>query len=269
MIEIIVEEGNDRLDSFLMKSTDFSRSKVQKMVDSEEVLVNNKPSKNSYKVKTDDVITIDKLEDAVIDIKPVKMDLDIVYEDNDLIVVNKPKALIVHPAAGNYNNTLVNGLMYHSKTLSKTNGLFRPGIVHRIDADTSGLLVVAKNDKAHELLSKQLEEKTTTRVYEALVHGVIKNDTGTIDAPIGRDIKDRKKMAVIATGKKAVTHFKVIEYPIVNDKVYGKRETINNTGQCLHAKTLGFIHPTTNEYMEFSKETPKEFDEIKNIYKKM
>jgi 23S rRNA pseudouridine1911/1915/1917 synthase len=295
MIEIIVEEGNERLDSFLMKSTEFSRSKVQKMVDSEEVLVNNKPSKNSYKVKIDDVITIDKLEDEVIDIKPVQMDLDIVYEDNDLLVVNKPKSLVVHPAVGNYNNTLVNGLMYHSKTLSKTNGLFRPGIVHRIDADTSGLLVVAKNDKAHELLSKQLEEKTTTRVYEALVHGVIKNDTGTIDAPIGRDLKDRKKMAVIATGKKAVTHFKVleryekatllelrletgrthqirvhmnyIEYPIVNDKVYGKRETVNNTGQCLHAKTLGFIHPTTNEYMEFTKETPKEFDEIKNKYK--
>ena len=285
----------ERLDSFLMKKTDYSRSKIQKMIENDEILVNNLKAKNSYKVKLEDVITIDEKEDEIKDIFPEQMDLDIVYEDEDLLVVNKPKKMVVHPAMGHYTDTLVNGLMYHSNSLSDTNGRFRPGIVHRIDTDTSGLLLVAKNNIAHESLSKQLENKTTLRVYYALVHGVINNDTGTVDAPIGRDINDRKKMAIIATGKRAVTHFKVLEryekatlielkletgrthqirvhmkyigFPIVNDKVYGKRETIDNTGQCLHAKTIGFIHPKTNEYMEFTSELPEEFLRILNIYK--
>lgn len=294
MEKIIVTEEGSRLDSFLMDNTEYSRSKIQKMVTSEEILINGLPSKNSYKVKLEDIISIDKQEEEIIDIIPEKMDLDIVYEDDDLLIVNKPKHLVVHPAHGHYSNTLVNGLMYYSNSLSEVNGTFRPGIVHRIDNDTSGLLIVAKNNKAHEKLAKQLEEKTTVRVYEALVHGVINNDTGTIDAPIGRDIKDRKKMAVIATGKKSVTHFKVLErykkatlielkletgrthqirvhmnyigHPILNDKVYGRRAKIDESGQCLHAKTIGFIHPTTNKYMEFTKERPEEFTNILNIY---
>ncbi len=204
--------------------------------------------------------------------------------------------MVVHPAVGNPTGTLVNGLMYHSKNLSKVNGEFRPGIVHRIDAFTTGLLVVAKNDYAHEFLARQLENKTTHRIYVALVWGVINEDTGTIDAPIGRDKKDRKKMAVTSeNSKNAVTHFKVIErykdatlielkletgrthqirvhmnyinHPVVNDSVYGKRKLIDETGQCLHAKELGFIHPTTKKYMCFTSELPKEFINILNKFK--
>ena len=226
---------------------------------------------------------------------PEKMDLDIVYEDEDVIVVNKANGVVVHPAVGNKNGTLVNGLLYHSK-LSDINGEFRPGIVHRIDAYTTGLLVVAKNNEAHLSLAKQLEEKTTTRKYIALVHGVVNTDTGTIDAPIGRDKLDRKKMAVTdVNAKKAVTHFKVLErykdttlielqletgrthqirvhmayigYPVVNDPVYGKRKLIDHTGQCLHASTLGFIHPRTGKYMEFTAPLPECFIHILNQVK--
>ena len=223
------------------------------------------------------------------------MDLDIVYEDDDVIVVNKPNGMVVHPAFGNTKHTLVNGLLYHSKELSKKNGEFRPGIVHRIDAYTTGLLMIAKNDKAHEFLAKQLSEKTTHRKYIALVWGVINNDTGTIDAPIGRDINDRKKMSITADGKEAITHFKVLEryktatlielkletgrthqirvhmnyinHPVVNDPVYGRRKLIDNTGQCLHAKELGFIHPKTKKYMEFNVELPECFINILNKFK--
>ena len=223
------------------------------------------------------------------------MNLDIVYEDDDVIVVNKENGVVVHPGNGNYNHTLVNGLAYHSN-LSDVNGKFRPGIVHRIDAYTTGLLMIAKNNKAHEFLAKQLEEKTVVRKYIALVWGVIKNDTGTIDAPIGRDKSDRKKMAVTdINSKKAITHFKVLErysnatlielsletgrthqirvhmnyinHPVVNDQVYGKRKTIDETGQCLHAKIIGFIHPTTLEYMEFDSELPDCFTNILSIFK--
>ena len=224
---------------------------------------------------------------------PEKMDLDILYEDDDVIVVNKANGVVVHPAIGNTNHTLVNGLLYHSKSLSKNNGEFRPGIVHRIDAYTTGLLMVAKSDKAHEILAKQLSEKKTYRKYIALVWGVINNDTGTIDAPIGRDVNDRKKMAVKADGKEAITHFRVlkryknatlielrletgrthqirvhlnyINHPVVNDPVYGKRKLIDDTGQCLHAKALGFNHPKTGEYMEFECDLP---DCFTNILKK-
>ena len=292
---ITLDSAKERIDNYLNELLGFSRSKIQKMIETNQVMVNNLPTKNSYKLKENDLITVNPESLEVIDILPQKMDLDIVYEDSDLLVVNKANGIVVHPAAGNNDGTLVNGLMYHSKELSQKNGLFRPGIVHRIDAYTTGLLVVAKNDQAHEFLAKQLEEKTTTRKYVALVWGVINNDTGTIDAPIGRDPHDRKKMTVVAGGKEAVTHFQVIEryknatlielkletgrthqirvhmnyigFPIVNDPVYGKRKYINPTGQCLHAKTLGFIHPTTKKYMEFTSELPEKFNKLLEIVK--
>ena len=270
----IVKEGNVRIDVYLSKLLDVSRSKIGKL----ELKVNNKNVKSSYIVKENDVIDIPIIEEEQIKAEPEKLNLDIVYEDDDVIVVNKPNGMVVHPAIGNTKHTLVNGLLYHSKELSKKNGEFRPGIVHRIDAYTTGLLMIAKNDKAHEFLAKQLSEKTTHRKYIALVWGVINNDTGTIDAPIGRDINDRKKMSITADGKEAITHFKVLEryktatlielkletgrthqirvhmnyinHPVVNDPVYGKRKLIDNTGQCLHAKELGFIHPKTKKYME-------------------
>lgn len=287
----IVKEGNVRIDVYLSKLLDVSRSKIGKL----ELKVNDKNVKSSYIVKENDVIDIPVLTEEEIKAEPEKMDLDIVYEDDDVIVVNKPNGMVVHPAFGNTKHTLVNGLLYHSKELSKKNGEFRPGIVHRIDAYTTGLLMIAKNDKAHEFLAKQLSEKTTHRKYIALVWGVINNDTGTIDAPIGRDINDRKKMSITADGKEAITHFKVLEryktatlielkletgrthqirvhmnyinHPVVNDPVYGKRKLIDNTGQCLHAKELGFIHPKTKKYMEFNIELPECFINILNKFK--
>lgn len=289
------ESKGKRIDAYLVEVLGFSRAKVQKLLENESILVNDKDVKNNYKLKLNDVITVGETEDDSMNVNPEKMDLDIIYEDNDLIVVNKANGVVVHPAAGINHGTLVNGLMYHSQELSKKNGMFRPGIVHRIDAYTTGLLVVAKNDKAHEILAKQLEEKTAERKYVALVWGVIQNDTGLIDAPIGRDPKDRKKMAVVSTGKNAITHFKVLEryknttlielkletgrthqirvhmnyigYPIVNDPVYGKRKLIDETGQCLHAKTLGFVHPSTNKYMEFTSVIPDKFNNIVNAVK--
>ena len=289
MQEHIVENGNVRIDIYLSKLLDVSRSKIGKL----NVIVNGKQVKSSYIVKENDVIEIPELKEEQIKAEPEKMDLNIVYEDDDVIVVNKENGMVVHPAVGNTKHTLVNGLLYHSKELSKNNGEFRPGIVHRIDAYTTGLLMVAKNDKAHDFLAKQLSEKTTHRKYIALVWGVINNDTGTIDAPIGRDINDRKKMSITASGKEAITHFKVLKrykdatlielkletgrthqirvhmnyigHPVVNDPVYGKRKLIDNTGQCLHAKELGFIHPKTKKYMEFNSELPECF---LNILKK-
>ena len=289
MQEIIVEINDERIDTFLAKTLDISRNKAAKK-NEDNVLVNNKKVKNSYLVKENDKISITEYEEEEIKAIPEKMDLDIVYEDDDVIVVNKENGIVVHPAIGNTHHTLVNGLLYHSKELSSKNGEFRPGIVHRIDAYTTGLLMIAKNDKAHDFLAKQLNEKTVHRKYIALVWGVINNDTGTIDAPIGRDNLDRKKMAVISGGKEAITHFKVLKryknatlielkletgrthqirvhmnyigYPVVNDPVYGRRKLIDNTGQCLHAKELGFIHPTTKKYMEFSCELPMCFTNI-------
>ena len=224
------------------------------------------------------------------------MDLNIVYEDDDVMVVDKPSGIVVHPGNGNTSNTLVNGLMYYSESLSKLNGDFRPGIVHRIDKDTSGLLLIAKTDKAHISLSTQLKNKTINRIYIALVKGVINHDTGEIDAPIGRDKNDRKKMCVTSTNsKKAVTHFKVLEryknaslieckldtgrthqirvhmkyinHPVVNDPIYNNSKNLYNFGQMLHEKTIGFIHPTINKYMEFTSNPPKEFYDILKEYK--
>jgi 23S rRNA pseudouridine1911/1915/1917 synthase len=296
MKEIKILEDLGRIDSYLTKETGFSRSKIQKMLKEKYIMVNDKCIKSSYSLKPGDVIKIEEYKEPEMNLDPVNMNLDIVYEDDDVIVVNKANGVVVHPAVSNKSNTLVNGLLYHSNSLSDINGEFRPGIVHRIDAYTTGLLMVAKNNEAHASLAKQLEEKTTTRKYIALVWGVINNDTGTIDAPIGRDVNDRKKMSVTSVNsKKAITHFKVLKrykdatlielkletgrthqirvhmnyigHPIVNDPVYGRRKLIDNSGQCLHAQTLGFIHPRTGKYMEFSSELPDCFKHILDMFK--
>lgn len=295
-IKVQIENSNQRIDNFLPNILELSRSKVSKMIQNEKILVNNQKTKNSYLLKENDIITTSEYEEEPMNLEPMNMNLDIVFEDDDVIVVNKKNGVVVHPAVGNKTNTLVNGLLYHSKSLSNINGEFRPGIVHRIDAYTTGLLMVAKNNKAHEVLAKELEEKKTTRKYIALVWGVIKEETGTIDAPIGRDKVDRKKMSVTdVNAKEAVTHFKVIEryknatlielqletgrthqirvhmnyigHPVVNDPVYGRRKLIDETGQCLHAKTIGFIHPTTHQYMEFTSELPECFTNILDQFK--
>lgn len=294
MREEVVSEGNCRVDSYIANITDISRSKIAKMIKDGDILVNDKKVKASYKLEENDVIKIGEYEEEPMDAKPEKMDLDIVYEDDDVIVVNKPNGLVVHPAVGNKSGTLVNGLLYHFKNLSHVNGELRPGIVHRIDAYTTGLLMVAKNDYAHNKLASELSEQKTHRKYIALVHGVIENDTGIIDAPIGRDPKNRKKMAVIENGKEAITEFKVLEryhnatlleitlktgrthqirvhmnyinHPVVNDPVYGSRKLIDDSGQCLHAKTIGFNHPRTGKYMEFTSELPECFLNILRQY---
>ncbi len=296
-MQIIINEElvGKRLDVLITENTDYSRSKITNLIKAGNILLNNNKAKAGYMTRLNDVIDINYVaEDTTAN--PEKMDLDIVFEDNDVMVINKANGIVVHPAPGNYTGTLVNGLLYHSSNLSNVNGEFRPGIVHRIDADTTGLLMIAKNDKAHEKLAKQLEEKTTHRVYYALVWGVIENETGTVDAPIGRDTKDRKKMAVTSdNSKEAVTHFTVIEryknatliklkletgrthqirvhmkyidHPVVNDAVYGGKKLFDQTGQCLHAKEIGFIHPTTGEYMEFTSELPECFVNIQEQLK--
>jgi len=294
--KINLESSNQRIDNFLANNTDLSRNKLSKMIKDEEITVNDLKVKSSYSLKENDIVKMNEYIEEVMNVEPENMNLDIVYEDEDIIILNKANGVVVHPAVGNNKGTLVNGLMYHSKQLSDINGEFRPGIVHRIDSYTTGLLMVAKNNKAHEFLAKQLEEKTTHRKYIALVWGVVNTDTGTIDAPIGRDSKDRKKMSVTDNNSKdAITHFKVIEryknatlielnletgrthqirvhmnyigYPIVNDSVYGRRKIIDETGQCLHAKEIGFIHPKTKEYMQFDSELPECFINILNQFK--
>ena len=295
-IEVENLEKNERIDKYLSSKLDdsFSRAKIQKLIDEELILVNDKIIKSSYKVSNGDVILItDKEEDM--SVKPEKMNIDIVYEDDDVMVINKKSGVVVHPAPGNYSGTLVNGLMYLSKDLSHVNGEFRPGIVHRIDKDTSGLLIVAKNDKAHRILAEELKEKKIKRKYIALVSGVINHDIGEIDAPIGRDPSDRKKMCVTSTNSKdAITHFRVLErykkaslieciletgrthqirvhmkyinHPVINDPVYGKNNH-GEFGQLLHAKEITFTHPTTKEVMTFSCEVPEEFNKILEEYK--
>jgi len=297
-MEFIVEVDDIRIDKYLIDKLDISRSKVQKLIDNNNVLVNNKNIKASYNVKLDDIITVDTNLLEEISIEPENIELDIVYEDDYLLVVNKPSGMVVHPAPGNYSGTLVNALMYYcNNNLSNINGAIRPGIVHRIDADTSGLLLIAKNDEVHNDLAKQISEKSVKREYIALVHGIINEDSATIDAPIGRDKNNRKKMAVTSENSKdAITHLYVLErfhnatlikciletgrthqirvhlnyigYPIVNDPVYGyKRQDDVLFGQMLHAKTIGFVHPITKKYLEFTSDVPKEFVDILNLYK--
>lgn len=284
-IKVNEEYKGLRIDSFLANSSDLSRSQIQKLIEEGRVLVNNETTVSRYKVNPGDFITAEYLEQTPTDIKPKDIALDIVYEDEDLIVINKPKGLVVHPAAGNYDNTLVNALLYHCKELSDINGYYRPGIVHRIDKDTSGLLVCAKNNAAHAALSAQLQDKTCFRKYYAIVNGIIDNNEGIINAPIGRSSKDRQKMEVTdKNSKEAITEFKVlqrlsstclvecelktgrthqirvhmafIKHPVLNDPKYSKK-TIDETGQYLHAYYLSFIHPKTNERMEFVTDMPE------------
>lgn len=284
-----------RIDTYLIDVLKLSRNKIQKLINTSDILVNNSKVKSSYLLKEDDVITIKQQVDKELEVNPEKIDINIVYEDDDIIVINKDNGMVVHPALGNEKGTLVNGLLYYYDHLSDINGELRPGIVHRIDSFTTGLLVVAKNNEAHQELAKQLKDRTMVRKYYALVWGVINNDTGTIDAPIGRDINNRKRQTVTSiNSKKAITHFKVIKrfkettlveasletgrthqirvhfnyikYPIVNDSVYGIKKTIDDSGQCLHAKTLGFNHPKTGKYLEFDSELPNCFVNIMQIF---
>jgi 23S rRNA pseudouridine1911/1915/1917 synthase len=294
--EVKEEDNLGRIDKFISEiDKDLSRTTIKKLIEDSKLLINESKIKPSYKVKVGDLIEILEVDFTEREITPTKMDLDIVYEDDDLLVVNKPSGLVVHPAPGHYQDTLVNGLMYHMTSLSNLNGNTRPGIVHRIDKDTSGLLMVAKNNKAHMILSEELKKKKTKREYIALVEGVIKNMRGKINAPIGRSKNNRLKMDVIASGKTAVTHFEVLEtfeentlikcvletgrthqirvhmayikHPIVGDFIYGSSK-VNEFGQYLHAKTLGFTHPTKKEFMQFDSELPKEFNDLLNTLKK-
>ncbi|WJY28799.1 RluA family pseudouridine synthase [Sporosarcina trichiuri] len=292
-IQYIIEHetAGERIDKALTAANlDWSRTLIQQWVKEGIVLVNGSTVKANYKVKDGDVLTVDEPEPEELDIPAEDLDLDIVYEDKDVLVVNKPSGMVVHPAPGHTTGTLVNGLMYHCDDLSGINGVMRPGIVHRIDKDTSGLLMVAKNDKAHASLVDQLVAKSVTRVYTALVHGHIPHDNGTIDAPIGRNPKDRQSMAVENNGKNAVTHFKVLErfgdftlvecrletgrthqirvhmkyigHPLAGDPKYGPEKTIEFDGQALHAGTLGFVHPVSGEYMEFETPLPENYRQL-------
>ena len=289
-MKLEVTKKNIRIDSYITEETDYSRSKIAKGIKEGKILVNNKPVQASYKVKEKDLIEIEPLEEEIIDVIPEKMDLDIVYEDEYLAIINKKSGVVVHPAVGNYSHTLVNGLMYHFNTISKEKTI-RPGIVHRLDKDTSGLMVVAKNDKVHEQLSNMIKEKQVERKYLALVWGIVKHEKGTIDAPIGRDINNRQKYTVTdINSKDSITHFKTLKrykeatlieckldtgrthqirvhmeyigHPVVNDQVYGRKKIINNFGQMLHSKSIKFTHPVTKELLSFEVEPPKEFIEI-------
>ncbi|MDM5198798.1 RluA family pseudouridine synthase [Fictibacillus enclensis] len=293
-IEVNIEEEHqsERIDK-VIASVDpgWSRSQVQNWVKDGNVTVNGKQIKTNYKVSTGDVVSITIPDPSPLDVVPEEMDLDIVYEDHDVLVVNKPRGMVVHPAAGNYTGTLVNGLMAHCKDLSGINGVLRPGIVHRIDKDTTGLLMVAKNDMAHESLVNQLKAKTTKRKYKAIVHGVMPHVRGTIDAPIGRDKTDRQKMTVTdENSRDAVTHFNVLErydgftlvecqletgrthqirvhmkyigFPLAGDPKYGPKKTLDINGQALHAGVLGFQHPRRDTYMEFEAPLPKDMEAL-------
>ena len=291
MIETVTIEAQiagERIDKALASVNEaWSRTQISNWIDDKRLLVNGAEVKAKYKVKVGDVVEIDIPEPEDLEVVAEDLNLEIVYEDADVLVVNKPRGMVVHPAPGHLTGTLVNGLMHHCKDLSGINGVLRPGIVHRIDKDTTGLLMVAKNDVAHESLVNQLVEKSVTRRYTALVHGHIAHDKGTIDAPIGRDSKDRQKQAIVDGGKHAVTHFQVLErfgnftlvecvletgrthqirvhmnyigFPLAGDPKYGPKKTIDFGGQVLHAGVLGFVHPVTKEYMEFSSELPEDF----------
>lgn len=286
--ELTVEKQKGRLDKYISEQIpDLSRSRVKELIDDDKILVNGKKEKPSYKVADQDNISIEVPPKKPLNLEPENLNLDIVYEDDDVIVVNKPQGMVVHPAAGHPDHTLVNGLLYHTQELAKSPEGFRPGIVHRIDKDTSGLLMVAKNDKARESLEKQLANKTNKREYLALVHGNFESQSGVINAPIGRNPYNRKQMAVNPNGKAAVTHFTVLEqfkdyslvkciletgrthqirvhmkyigHPLAGDPLYGPKNTLKGKGQFLHAETLGFEQPTTGKWLEFSCPIPPIF----------
>ena len=292
------EEEGDRLDVYLSSQLgDMSRSYIQKIIKDKKVKVNGKEEKAKYLVKEDDEIKIEIPAPKLLEVVPQDIPIDIVYEDDDVLIVNKPQDMVVHPAPGNYEGTLVNAILYHCKDkLSSINGVIRPGIVHRIDKDTSGLLMIAKNNNAHNSLAEQLKDHSITREYEFICHGVVKEDKITVNKPIGRNPKDRLKMAVVNDGKHAVTHFEVIErydnfthmkarletgrthqirvhalsinHPLLGDPIYGPKNTkFNLKGQTLHARKIGFIHPTTNEYIEFNSDLPEYFTNIINKIK--
>lgn len=285
--ELNVSAKAGRLDKYISEHSDLSRSRVQELLTSGDILVNSKQEKPSYKVAIGDKISVHVPKLVPLNVEPEDIPLDIVYEDNDVIVVNKPQGMVVHPSAGHPNHTLVNALMNHTKELAASPEGFRPGIVHRIDKDTSGLLMIAKNTQARESLESQLAHKTNKRVYLAIVHGNFKEASGTIDAPIARNPKERKKMAVVESGKAAVTHFKVLEqypnyalvscqletgrthqirvhmkyigHPLAGDPLYGPKKTLKGHGQFLHAKILGFKQPKTGQWLEFQVEPPENF----------
>ncbi len=288
-MEVIIKEEGLRLDKALADLSNLSRSQANQAIKDGSVLVNGQPKKAKYSVKAGDVISFEEPEEEVLDYQAENLPLEIVYEDQDLAVVNKPQGMVVHPSVGHSSGTLVNALLYHIKDLSTINGVVRPGIVHRIDKDTSGLLMVAKNDQAHQALADELKAKKSLRKYLAIVHGNLPNDRGKIEAPIGRSEKDRKKQAVTAKGRPAVTHFHVLErfgnysllelrletgrthqirvhmayigHPLAGDPLYGPRKTLKGHGQFLHAQTLGFTHPRTGQVLEFSVQPPAIFQE--------
>ena len=285
-----------RIDKALVELIpDKTRSYILKMIEEEKILLNDKAFKPSTKAQLNDEITLLDIEPKKLELEGEDLSLDIVYEDSDVVVVNKPKGMVVHPGAGNQEGTLVNGLLYEIDDLSEINGVVRPGIVHRIDKDTTGLLMIAKNDKASLSLTEQLKAHSCKRKYHALVYGVISENKGKINVPIGRSKDDRKKMAVVKDGKYAVTNFTVLKrfkdftyiecqletgrthqirvhleyigHPLVGDQLYGrKRKIIGDQGQFLHAKSIGFVHPSTNEWVEFDSELPEYFTEfMKNL----
>ena len=286
------DNAGERLDKFIADNSEISRSYAAHLCENGLITSDGKPLAKKYKITAGEEITIELPEPEEMTAEPEDIPIDIVYEDSDVIVVNKPQGMCVHPAVGNEHGTLVNGLMYHCKgSLSAINGVIRPGIVHRIDKDTSGLLICAKNNDAHLKLSEQLKERKAMRKYIALVNGNIKEDGGTINKPIARHPIDRKKMAIVQGGREAVTHFNVLErfgkytlveciletgrthqirvhmasigHSIVGDQLYGiKKEKFSLNGQLLHAKTIGFIHPKTGEMMEFTSELPEHFTNI-------
>ncbi|MDY4694103.1 MAG: RluA family pseudouridine synthase [Blautia sp.] len=289
--EVTDDQSGIRIDRFLSENTEeLSRSYLQKLIKEQKVQVNSIPAKSSYKVQTKDMITVELPQVTEPDILPEDIPLDILYEDEDVLVVNKPKGMVVHPSAGHYTGTLVNAVMFHCKDhLSGINGILRPGIVHRIDKDTTGALLVCKNDHAHKVLAEQLKEHSIKRRYRAIVSGVLKEDQGTVNAPVGRHPVDRKKMAVnYKNGKEAVTHYQVLErfsnatyiecrletgrthqirvhmtsigHPLLGDEVYGSgKNPYHLQGQTLHAMVLGFVHPSSGEYMEFTAPLPEYF----------
>lgn len=299
LIEVPENYEGERIDKFLSVLVEnSSRNSIQKLIENGKVTVNGAPVNKKYKVSTDDEIIMLPNDLKPLDAEPENIPLDIVYEDEHLLVVNKPRGMVVHPAPGNYSGTLVNALLYHCKdSLSGINGILRPGIVHRIDKDTSGLLIVAKNDKAHIGLAEQIKEHSFTREYNAVICGHLKEQSGTVNAPIGRSPKDRKKMCVtMQNSKNAVTHYTVINeyegyshislkletgrthqirvhmahlgHPVAGDPVYGNdKKSATLRGQCLHAIKIGFIHPITNEYLEFTSELPDYFKDFLNRLK--
>lgn len=290
--ELFTDENGKRLDVFVAACSDISRSRAAQLIEDGCVTVNGNTASKNAKPKNGDKIIIEIPEPTVYDVKPENIPLQIVYEDSHLLVVNKPKGMVVHPAAGNYDGTLVNALMYHcGDSLSGINGVMRPGIVHRIDKNTSGLLMVAKNDSAHNHLAAQIKEHSFTREYVAIVYGHLKENKGTINAPIDRHPQKRKQMAIVEGGREAITHYEVIEelngfsylklrletgrthqirvhmayigHPVAGDDVYGPKKVITELGgQCLHAKKVGFIHPESNEYIEFDSSLPEYFEKF-------